>query len=332
MPDKTPPATPPALVHDRKRAIGQGITLRGILTKDNQAALLLRADSLGALARYLQTPAGQPKGIYKEHADGGSRKTADKAKEWDLGAGWEGALAYAEQGWPEGRRGLRAAAATLAGEFHPRPPQAWDVAGDWLDIPSAIAGDPEQWAYDEEATGRARIITLAVPLTAPWHVEAETLRNRGAALVSIIDGLEAQGIRCEIEAYSAHEHPANYNQAVIMHRVKEAGAHLSLDRLAASLIHPATFRRLHFAGLENLGDETVPSADGTGTRFAASSLVSGYGSAKELHEDLRLYLDQPGTFHLPLAQSGDFSTPAAAAATIREQMSALGFTFTDAAK
>jgi len=289
-------------------------------------AVILRAESLGALARYLESEKGKARGAFErlEEAKTGSRKTfscAKDAKEWDLGAGWDGAIDFARQGWPEGRRGLRAAAASLAGEFHPRPPQGFDVAGDWLDIPSAIAGDPESWGVDEEVTGRARIITLALPLSASWNVSATTLRNRGAAIAAIIDGLESEGIRCEIDAYSIHESRSDCNQAIIMHRVKEAGAHLSLDRLAASLIHPATFRRLHFAGLENLGGETCEN-------FNPDCLTSGYGMAREMRPAFREILDQPGTYHLPMPGQGDWSDPKVAAATMREQMTALGFNFT----
>ena len=284
-------------------------------------AVILRADSLAALARFLSSPEGAARGAYQAETEGGSRKVKEgkKAEDWDLGAGWEGALDFAARGWKEGRQGLRAAAATLDGEFHPRPPQAFDVAGDWLDVPSAIAGDPEQWGYDEEAPGRARIIRLGIPLSASWTVPASTLRNRGAAIAAIIDGLESEGIRCEVDAYSVHEGGAEA-QAVIIHRVKEAGAHLSLDRLAASIIHPGTFRRLHFAGLEHLGGESIAG-------FDVDDLRHGYGIPADFRDPFRRACDPSGTYHLPLTSTGDFATPEKARETIRAQMKELGFDF-----
>jgi len=325
--DKKDPAAARILYY-AKEARAPGVSIEKLkATKKGDGtdrAVILRADSLAALARYLESEPGQARGAFKRdgEASTGSRKKKEgkEAKEWDLGACWEGALNFARHGWTEGRRGLKTAAASLAGEFHPRPPQGFDVAGDWLDIPSAVAGDPESWGIDEEATGRARIITLALPLSASWTVSAQTLQNRGAAIAAIIDGLESEGIRCEIDAYSIHETHSDCDQAIVMHRVKEAGAHLSLDRLAASIIHPATFRRLHFAALENLGDETCDT-------FNPNRLTSGYGMAREMRPAFREILGQPGTYHLPMPGEGDWKDAAAAAKTIREQMGALGFNF-----
>jgi hypothetical protein len=216
------------------------------------------------------------------------------------------------------------ALASLAGDFVLSPPPDYDVAGGVLCTPSYIAGDPTHFECDAEETdgGKSKIIRLVVPLSASCGVNATALCNRGAAIASVIDALEAGGHSVEVETHSVHEdtHDGETQQTLIRHIVKEAGSALSLDRLAVSLAHPATFRRIHFAGVESIGDLTDPVEVG--------ELRHGYGSPRT---DKRQDLNPAGTFELPTLSKAlhgeeSFKTPQEARKEIARQLSDLGFT------
>ena len=288
-------------------------------------SIQVRADSLGDLVRFLQSEAGKAKGAFERNPS--SRKCISnprEARDWDLGAGWQGAIDLAEKGWADGRKKMSSALASLAGEFVLSPPPESDVAGGVLCCPSFIAGDPCHFDADADTPdgGKSKIVRLIVPLSASANVSASALCNRGAAIASVIDALESAGHSVEVETHSVHQdlYQGERQQTVIRHIVKQAGAQLSLDRLAVSIAHPATFRRLHFAGVESIGGLTDP--------VQVDELRSGYGSPRP---DRRQDLNPPGSFELPIineAEGGEsaFETPESARVEIARQLSALGFT------
>lgn len=317
-----------------QQQIAPGISVRraGFNLKDPDSSgdhcmIELAADSLGDLARFVSSPDGQPAGGFSSRP--ASRKNAAE-KDWDLGWGWDATLERGLSGWAEGWQLIRAARASMPGDFHPCPPPDFDIAGGVLCIPSFLSGDPAHFEEDQEdAGGRSRILRMIIPLTAHCGISAERMANRGAAIASVIDALEAAGIRVEAEAISTHEE--GWAQAVIRHRIKEAGAHLNLSNLALSVASPAVFRRLHFAGLEALGGCNIknygrpgrPLERGKPYDFEVSEMRNGYGSANLFkHKDL----EPPGSIVLPgIGGSGNgFETPAAALETIRDQMEKLG--------
>jgi hypothetical protein len=293
------------------------------------ASVQIRADSLAALVRWITSEAGKPKAKFANDPSSREPHQGKEGMDWDLGAGWQGALDLANNGWPEGRKKMGNALASLAGDFVLTPPPDFDVSGGTLCTPSFIAGDPCHFETDAEdlTGGKSKIVRLIVPLSASCGVSAKALCNRGAAIASVIDALENGGHSVEVETHSVHHdtHKGENQQTVIRHLVKEAGAALSLDRLAVSLAHPATFRRIHFAAIESIGDLTDP--------VTVDELRRGYGNPRSDH---RKDLNPVGSYELPKlsdAENGEsaFETPDSARKEIARQLGALGFTVSFAA-
>lgn len=291
--------------------VADGVTLSTRIHK-GRGIVELSADSLGNLVRYLHSPEGKPKGAYEPNPSSRSHESTEK---WDLKAGWDGAVKFAAEGWPAGRRLFAKALASL--------PQANgfalihedDVAGGVLDCAAFVAGDPCHYDCDpEDAFGQTRLVRLVVPLTSPWFVNAEQLRNRGAAIASVVDAIESRGFQCEIDALDVFG--GAHGQVVVRHRVKSAGEPLNLDFVATSLAHPATARRIGFAGLESVGGLSVG-------QFHTDNLRHGYGSAEPLHT---ADLEPVGTVLFPdFARGGDYSSPQAARNTIHKVFEKAGY-------
>lgn len=311
MPDENEKPKPARTERVKRLAPGVLFTVADVPASQPQL-MQLRADSIDQLADFLESDAGAPKGAF---ADDPSSRTNPKSETWDLDAGWEGALEIARNGWREGARNVRAALATIAGDLILAPPQLADVAGGVLDCAAHVAGAPDCFDVDDdEAGGRARVIRLLVPLSASGSVPASHLLNRGAAIASVIDALEAGGVSVELEIIVTAGD--GKHQAASRHFVKRAGDHLNLDALATSIVHPATFRRLHFATLEAMGDQTP------GGWNMSNRLRHSYGTpAPYAGADL----EPPGTYTLPNYDQGDHSTPAKSRATIAGQLQAMGF-------
>lgn len=276
--------------------------------------LTLSADSLDALVSYLHSTEGEGKGIFASPDQRHSRTNKAK-RDWDLSAGWDGAVKFATEGWQEGRNKLEKVLARLSSTSGFAPAPEDDVAGGVLDVPSFVAGDPCHYECDPEDTfGQTRVIRLLVPLSASCGVHANTLLNRGVALASAIDTLESRGLQTEVIAYSVH--CAGRGQVCIRHTVKNAGEHLTPERLAASVCHPATFRRINFAGVEALGGRVVGE-------FKTDSLVGGYGYPTHLNT---LDLEEAGTVLFPAVWNGDWSTPEAARKSVSKAFESAGYT------
>jgi hypothetical protein len=299
-----------------KRIITQTLTpsvrLHRDIGADGKPSLTLEADSLSALVEYTSSEAGKPKGAFAN--DPSSRSESRKDKTWDLNAGYEGAVEVATNGWADGRKLVEQTLAVLAQSSGQGIPPEDDVAGGVLDVPSFVAGDPCHYDCDpEDASGQARIIRIIIPLSVNWAVEANILVNRGAAIASVVDSLEARGQQVEVIAFSGHG--TSRGQANVRFTVKQAGEHLSTDRLAAALCHPATFRRLCFAGVESLGGLTEG-------KFEVDPIRSGYGSPVT---STTLDFEPAGTIVFPLLHSTrEYSTPQAAKATITQVFNAAG--------
>lgn len=165
---------------------------------------------------------------------------------WDGAVGYDGALRLAADGWPEGVRQIHALARLLpSGQL---PTRGFGVAGEFPDVPRALGGDPKSMVTRGARTAPKPVVTIAVGLQMSAGTTGKLAMNYGAALVGLIDRLEAQGVRIELHATGAITHGnSEVSMAVCL---KQAGDPLDQSAIAFSIAHPAMFRRLMFAAWE----------------------------------------------------------------------------------
>ena len=194
-----------------------------------------------------------PKGKFKQHASA----SEGRSHSWDLGAGWEGAIRMANEGWPEGLKKMQAMSSLLelpsgSRSYEPQPVLA--LAGDEVDIGLYLSGEPEcmiDWET-RETPSFGKVVTIYCHLTGNCNVSADALFRRGSVAYLIIDALESCGIRCEVwglpKCSKKHRKRATTTDPDFLAKVllKEADAPIEPDRMAYMLGHPAVFRRLGF--------------------------------------------------------------------------------------
>jgi hypothetical protein len=165
----------------------------------------------------------------------------------------------ARDGWPEGLQKLeqfRGKLENVVSHSIMRQEMFYDVTGlDW-DIGAVMTGEPECW-YDYSPKEESRIVRMAYNVTVSGGMGSEQMQLRGACIASLVDLLEANGVRVELDIYATlnYDNRAYYTFFV---PIKQAGQQLDLDRLAFVFMHAGMSRKLMFSYAKTLyGGEAI---------------------------------------------------------------------------
>lgn len=169
-----------------------------------------------------------------------------KATYWDLGLGYDGAVALAKDGWLEGASRLQDALKVFM-PATPKPDVRNDFYGHTPNVPRFCAGAPDSMIRHHYAPtgGMGKVLTLIVPVNALGGVEADHMANFGLAVAHYVNQLETQGIR--VELIGAVCSLVSGHRVTHTFVIKQADQFLDLAVVAFAIGHPAMFRRLGFA-------------------------------------------------------------------------------------
>lgn len=180
-----------------------------------------------------------------------SRTVGEEHTRFRGSASWEAIKETARLGWAEGRskltRELDTAKFVHVSSNHRA--EALDVGGSHPNVQEFIAGNPACMVTMGTDQSRTRpIFRFLVGIATSAGIAPEIITRRGAAILSWIDRLEADGARCEVVAFMTYENsPHKYTLALTAKRADEP---LDVDRLAFVLMHPGMVRRVGFACME----------------------------------------------------------------------------------
>lgn len=133
----------------------------------------------------------------------------------------------------------------------------WDVTGDFFDVGEVIQGTPECWltpAFEPVP----RVISICVNITHSDSVTSDQIKNRGAALLALIDRIQdTQGIIVDLILHSSFgcaniAGMVGYGTINMMFPVGTSP--LPMQEVSFMLAHPAMFRRGCFAVAERVGN------------------------------------------------------------------------------
>lgn len=194
---------------------------------------------------------------------------------------WDETMQLASRGWPEGLKRIREHVHIIERFISPKQPRlelTYSVRGPGvLDFDRYAQGRPDTWVVwneiDTQDGQSGRIVPIVFNLSTSSGVNPDTMFQRGAAVVALIDILEHSGIRCEVLLSSCG---INQNNTYTFNiTLKKSGEALDLDRLAFAMCNASTFRRLVFSLME----QNIPR------------LESGYGHVSTYREDGAINLD-----------------------------------------
>lgn len=164
---------------------------------------------------------------------------------WDMGVGYDGALALARNGWHNGAVGLYDALNARPAPVTMHSKTTNSVAGEYPDVGRYLSGSPDCMRRRGHDAGARPVLTLVCNVTPMWDVSAQCTSNFGSALAALIDKLEASGRR--VELYSVFSTQLARGDYVFGWNVKQARDPMDLSAVAFSIAHPASLRRIGFA-------------------------------------------------------------------------------------
>ena len=241
----------------------------------------------------------------KPHPSDSKESSRDNLRSdgWDLSLGYDGADAAYRGGWAEGAQ----RAYDLAETLNPRPMSSRtalrrSVTGAFPNVGAYLAGRPDSmYAVSKRQAAGRPYVHLYMPIGYSASVKADTVFERGCALVALTDALETAGCRLRITAIDASlvGRQSVKTKYVGLYELKDYGDDLDVDSLIFTVAHPAFFRRLVFAIRERSPYDQV-----------RARTHNGYGESCEITDD-----DIPGdgrsvVVRFPRLKYGDTGTAA----------------------
>jgi hypothetical protein len=243
--------------------------------ESNPAEVLIEFLTWGELLEYAQREPQVSAATSREYAI---------RDDW-FGASWEGALKLAFEGWHEAEQKARAISEPLFDKISTliqKDSIVYDVEGIGIDIGEYVKGEPECWQRIEthivQGQGN-RILRLVMNGFFSAGVKQDVIIARGATVAALVELLEYAGNRVEVVWHCPFNRGADFRAIV-----KAADQDLDMGRLMFAMAHPAMFRRIGFACLEQI----------------PSQWISSYGSPTELHESVH-----KADIYLPCMGYGD---------------------------
>ena len=181
---------------------------------------------------------------------------------------WDAAIQLARTGgyWAEGAdkmvQGVADAAALR--ENHAQPMLHNDVAGFMPDVPAYLAGVPDNmvaYAQGDMTTSQTPTITIGVG-TFSWGVDSKSVMNRGIAILSLIDAVEAIGYRVQLDYVGDNKGSGGLKKIRVV--LKEASQHWNAGSVAFAIAHAGMLRRLTVGLLERDADDITRTQAGYG--------------------------------------------------------------------
>lgn len=242
------------------------------------------------------------------------RSSQDEPEQsWDLGAGFKGMQKLVKSGWHVGTEEIAAKLKDLRHRVEEEPAGYFNaVVGQFFDIGLVLSGEPECW-FEQAFEEKRKVVKVAVQTLASCAIPADLIKNRGAAVVALVEKLQAEGFIVELEVIIYAGSSDRYslgNCPFITVKLNLGCSPIDIDTAAFCLAHPAFTRRLGFAIFE-----AVIKGD-CGTYGSGRAGVSDY---KDDTADVLL-----GRFiNISYPEISQFTTLEGSARWVREQVEAI---------
>jgi len=175
------------------------------------------------------------------------------SKDWCDNTTLEESIELARYGWKKGASMMtdKLELAYKSTQFERLPDYEYDVAGYIPNIPLYVSGSPSHMMSpigDDKSSKRT--IEILVSLDASYGITAETMLNKGASILSLVDKLEHGGMSCHVTGCIYSGARANGSKHYFEFPIKKSGVPMDIDRCAFALVHPALLRRIWFRVIE----------------------------------------------------------------------------------
>lgn len=184
------------------------------------------------------------------------RRSSDKreSNDWSGSASLDEACELGTTGWheirPEVDKLIQSLDNVIDSTFGNMFETKFNITGDSGDIDRYLVGDPECMVdyVDVPQTRMGRVVRILVNGTCNSGVSAETIKQRGAMICSLVDIINRLGVGVEVYSEIATETGGNYHS--LLTKLHDSQQLLDIDNLMFAIAHPSMLRRISFSNME----------------------------------------------------------------------------------
>lgn len=155
----------------------------------------------------------------------------------------------------------------------------FNITGESGDIDRYLMGDPECMVdyVDVPQTRMGRVVRLLVNGTVNCNISAETIRQRGAMICSLVDIINRLGVG--VEVYSEIATSSNGKYHSLLTKLHDSQQLLDIDNLMFAIAHPSMLRRVSFSNMEMSKWEEAKKIIGKGYGSASNCKLKSHVNA-----------------------------------------------------
>ena len=218
----------------------------------------------------------------------------EEYRTYSAGGTWEQALEQAITGNPELVQEIAYGVGKIEGMIEKDTP-GWirDVTGDFFDVSDFLSGEPEVFRR-EELNEKKMVVPVFANFSMSHDIPNEVIKNRGCAIVSLVDCLQRAGFIVELSLVFG----SLYRNVYRYIKINISQDPVDLDAAAFVLANPMCLRRVYLAFLERECKKSHCGGYGSPVEFPVSRIIENaelggidFGSSSSGSFDKRDYCD-----------------------------------------
>lgn len=195
---------------------------------------------------------------------------------FNLAENYEEAVKLAKTGWEKGKENINNLLNTKyninANSIKTKP--EYSIAGYQCSVPRYLQGIPTNMINSKRVPTKQKTMTVVKHIGFLATVSVDTIIDNSAKALAIVQKLESQGVRCNLDIISPVIIPNGKQVLTIRVRIKNSTEKLNLGVIAFALSHPDMLRRIIFAARVCVAfDENIPDIPKTTFANSAGSTI-----------------------------------------------------------
>ena len=154
----------------------------------------------------------------------------------------------------------------------------YNVSGYQACVPRYLQGIPTNMISNKRIVTKQKVLNITKDFGYSRKVSSRTIKEESIKVLKLINQLELQGYRCNVDICFVNKHNRGNTYDCISIRIKNASQKMNIKKMAFPLVHPSMFRRIMFGLMERL-----PECENYGY---------GYGYCTKYDETKHLFKDE----------------------------------------
>jgi Zn/Cd-binding protein ZinT len=190
-------------------------------------------------------------------------------------------------GWDEGSKKLTTSLKIANAKIQPKEVKRniYDIVGFRPSVPRYLQGDPLNMINQKKVKQKQKVVTIIKACNYLGNVKPEEILEDSVKFLQIVQAIEAQGIRVNVDIISSSYAISTGQETFIRVPIKKASERLNISKISFPLLHPSFLRRFMFRARE------------VDTRLTDPTWGYGYGRPVE-PDNVRMLLTK-GEYFIP---------------------------------